>query len=458
MSISKQAARPVKRPAQKIAATLALTAALSMASLPAAAFTFIRDAEVERTLKMLTAPIFKGAGIGEDDVKLYIVQDPTLNAFVAGGANIFIFTGLLDQVKTPEGLISVVAHETGHVVGNHLARRRMVAENLSGPAMIASILAAAAAAAAGSGGGAAGAFALGQSTAQRAMLAYTRGEEAAADQAGITFMEKAGIDPGGSLEVLDLLRGQEFFSTARQDPYLRSHPLSADRYNFVKERVESSPEKGRKVSEELRYWHERMRAKLEAFIDPPELVLQRIEGQTGEIPTLMRAVAYHRLPDRAKSMAEVDALLAMRPNDPFYLELAGQFFLEVGDARHAAEKYGAALALAPNETLIAAGYGRALLATGEPADQKEALKVLEHAAAADPADSSTRRALAQAYAADGRPAMASLVTAEQYALNGSMEDAERFARRALPGLTEGSPAWLRAQDILRVSEAEKKDK
>ena len=443
---------PFKRAARTLGATLSLAAALTMTAGEALALSFIRDAEIERTLGMMTAPVFKSAGIGQGEINLYIVNDQTLNAFVAGGANIFLFTGLMDQVKTPEGLISVIAHETGHITGNHLARRKQVTENLAGPAMIASILVAAAGAAAGSGGAAASGYALGQSTAQRALLAYSRGEEASADQAAITFMEKAGIDPGGMLEVLNLIRGQEIFSTARQDPYLRTHPLSTDRYAFVRERVANSPANGRKVSNEMRYWHDRMRAKLEAFIDPPELVLNRVGDESGEIPSLKRAVAYHRLPDRAKSMAEIERLLAIRPKDPFYLELAGQFLLEVGRAAEAAEKYAAALAIAPNETLIAAGYGQALLATGDPAKQQEALIVLERAAAADPADSSVRRSLAQAYAETDQPAMASLVTAERYALSGSMGQAHRFAKRALPSFQKGEPAWLRAQDIIRVAE------
>ncbi len=446
-----------RRIARATALMLSLSAAFSMAAGQAFALSFIRDAELERTLKMLTAPVFKAAGIGKDEVKIYIVNDPTLNAFVAGGANIFLFTGLMEQVKTPEGLISVVAHETGHITGNHLARRKMVTENLAGPALIASILAAAAGAAAGSAGAAVGAYSLGQSTAQRALLAYSRGEEASADQAGITFMEKAGVDPAGMLEVLNLIRGQEIFSTSRQDPYMRTHPLSSDRYSFVRERVSSSPVYGRKVSDEMRYWHDRMRAKLEAFLDNPERVLSRTRDAGDEFSVLKRAVAFHRLPDRKRSMEEIDKLLALKPNDPFYTELAGQFLLEVGRADEAAQKYGAALKIAPNETLIAAGYGKALLATGDPDKAHEALKVLERAAAADPADSEVRLSLAQAYAVADRPAMASLVTAERYALRGSMGEAKRFARRALPGLTEGGPAWLRAQDVLRVAENATKD-
>lgn len=453
MSAFKRLGRVLHNAARRIRAVLSLALIFSLTTSQSFALSFIRDAEIERTIKMLTEPVFKGAGIGQDDVQIYIVNDPSLNAFVAGGANIFLFTGLLDRVKTPEGLISVIAHETGHITGNHLARRRMVQENLVGPAMIASILAAAGAAAAGSGGAAAGAYSLGQNTVQRAILAYSRGEEASADQAAITFMENAGIDPGGMLEVLDLIRGQEVFSSSRQDPYLRTHPLSADRYSFVRERVAASPAKGKKVSGETAYWHDRMRAKLEAFLEPPELVLNRLDDDESELATLKRAIAYHRLPDRATSMSELAKLLELRPNDPFYLELTGQFLLEVGRAEEAAQKYGQALSIVPEETLIAAGYGQALLATNDPVNQKKALEVLEPAAAADPADTRVRQALAQAYAADNQPAMAALVTAERYALRGSMAEARRFAQRAASGLPEGSAAWLRAQDILSVSKA-----
>ncbi len=415
----------------------------------AQAASLIRDAEVEATLRKLTTPIFKAASMPPDSVDLFILDDFIPNAFVFGGRNMVFTTGILRTLETPEQLMGVIAHETGHMTGGHLARREEALSKASGPALL-GLIVGIAAAAAGGGGAAAGAMVGGQQIAQRAFLAYNRAEESAADQAAITYLDRAGIDPTGMEEVLEQFRGQEIFSARNRDPYALTHPMSAARLSAVERRVGESPHVGAKTPEDINYWFQRMRAKLDGFLDNPQRLLDRLDpSDHSEFTTLRRAVALHRLPDPDKAVAEADKLIAMRPKDPYYHELKGQILLESGRGAAAVAPYRDAVRLAPDEPLILAYLGRALLSLDDPKSDREALQALERGAArSNGGDATLLRDLAYAYARTGDEGMAALVTAERLAISGDRHDAVIQARRARAMLPPGSSGAVRAQDII----------
>lgn len=428
---------------------LALALMLVLPGLEARAAGLIRDAEIERTLDRLADPLFGAAGLSPQTVDLYIINDPELNAFVAGGRNIFLHTGMLMEFETPEELAGVIAHEVGHIAGGHLARRSITLRNARGPALV-GVLLGIAAGAAGSGDVAGAVISGSQGAVQRTLLRFSRAEEAAADQAGLGYMTRAGLSPEGMLKVLQMFRGQEVFLSTNTDPYALTHPLSAERLQLIERRAAEVA--GRYPSDPTRdYWHRRMRAKLSGFLDSPERVLDRLDGQpeTEEV-LLARAVALHRMADTRSALTTVDRLIAMRPADPFYIELKGQILHEAGRAAEAVPLYREAVRLAPREPLIRAGLGRALLALDTPASNAEALRVLEEARNADGTDPSSLRDLALAYGRAGDQGMATLATAERFALTGRMADAQLHAGRAAVILPQGSPGWLRAQDILAM--------
>ena len=426
-----------------VAAALALPGAASALSL-------VRDAEIEQTLNRMAAPIFQAAGLPAASVEILMVNDRSLNAFVAGGRRIFLFTGLMTELETPEELLGVIAHETGHIAGGHEARRAINIRNAQGPALI-GLLAGIAAGAAG-GGDAAAAIAGGaQGVLGRTLLRYNRSEEASADQAALSYLERAGIDPDGLREVLERFRGQEVLAIGNLDPYVLTHPLSTERMSLIERRVGALSGRAWPVDPQQAYWHQRMRSKLSGFLQDPSRVIARLQGQPETEFTLYeRAIALHRLPDPDAAVAAVDRLIAMRPNDPFYLELKGQILLESGRAGAAVPAYRAAVGMAPAEPLIKAGLGRALLQSNDPAANAEALRVLEEARREDLADASALRDLATAYDRAGNRGMATLATAERYALVGDFESALSLAERASGILPQGSPGWLRAQDILAL--------
>ncbi len=430
-------------------------AALLLVSAEADARTLIRDAEIEATLERLSRPIFEAAGLAPETVDIFILQDNTLNAFVFGGRNMVFHTGLLSRIERPEALMGVIAHETGHITGGHLVRRQINAENLQGPLAIGLALSALAGVASGNPEvGIAGALGT-ENAIRRSFLAYSRGEESAADQAGATYMERAGVDPGAVLDVLRIFRGQEVFQAGNIDPYAVTHPLSRERIALLEERAASSSARGASAGPEIAYWHARMRAKLDAFINSPDRTLARLDAEGNpkdELSELKRAVALHRRPDTEGALAAVDRLIALRPEDPFYHELKGQILFESGRGAAAVEPLRRAVALAPNEALIRGSLGRALLALNDPASDGEALETLEAATRGGASEPAVLRDLALAYARAGRDGDAALATAERFALVGEPRDALRHARRALDQLPVGSPGWLRADDIRAVAE------
>ncbi|GFE64136.1 M48 family metalloprotease [Litoreibacter roseus] len=424
-------------------------------AVPAYAASLIRDAEIEYALRKIAQPILQAAGMGSNRIRILVINDPSLNAFVADSRHVFVHSGLIMKLSRPEALQAVLAHEFAHIANGHLTLR---ASNLRAASTQGAIgLALAAAAALAGEGQAAGGLAAGTaSTAQRVFFSHTRAEEASADQSALRYMARAGLDPDAMSDVLNLFRGQEALRPGRQDPYALTHPLSRDRLRAVKGFAASQGSAGGEASAETVYWFNRMDAKLKGFLRNANYVLRRKESKgNSETAILRRAIAYHRTPKPKKALSELERLLAMRPRDPFYHELRGQVLLESGNVGAAVQSYRNALALAPNEALIMRGLGRAYLAADSADANRAALSTLEKARTRDSGDPGMLRDLAVAHARVGQNGLASVATAERYAIIGRYKDAELHAKRASGALPRGSSGWLRAQDVLIAAKSAK---
>lgn len=412
---------------------------------------FIRDAEIEATLQLIAKPIFVAAGLRPGSVRIIIVNDPRVNAFVNGRNAIFINTGMLTRLKTVPMIQSVIAHEVGHITGGHVVTRGAASKNAQSAIGVGMLLAAIAA----RSGGSEAAAALAASSAQvasRRFLAHTRAEEAAADQASVRYMALAGIDPQGALDALQLFRGQEILSENRRDPYATTHPLSTQRISYLRDAVARARANAKPTPANTVYWHARMVAKFEGFLRNPKTILERAKSTKDvELSTYLKAIAYHRASRSKDAHAHIDALLKARPSDAFYNELKGQFYLESGQVSAAIPYYKKALAQRPKDPILQAGLGRVLMALETDAGTKQALPILEKAARSDRFNPRILQDLALAYARLGRPGNASLATAERFALSGRIKDAKLHAERAMRALPEGTPAWRQAQDIVRVA-------
>ncbi len=434
--------------ARQLVAALAALALLGLPA-PAAALGLLRDSDIERSLSQLARPVLQAAGLSPGQVRVLVVDDGSLNAFIVDNRHIFINYGLILKLDTPAQLQAVIAHEAAHISNGHITRRTTNMQSMSTAAGLGVALAAMAAAAGADGSAAAGAAMGAASSAMRRFFSHTRAEESSADQSSIRYLVRAGVDPRGAVEVMKLFSGQEVLSTGRQDPYMRTHPLSRDRLRALESYVAAYGKDAAPDPAAL-YWHDRARGKLSAFLRAPKWTMRRAPDSVSQDIRLMReAVAHHRRSDTARALRAIDGALALRPGDPGYMDLKGQILLESRNFGAAVQAYGAAAGAAPHDPLILGGYGRALLAAGRP---QEALTALERARSLDFRNARVLRDLAQAYAKTGQTPMASTVTAERYALMGRMEDAKLHAERALARLPRGSGGWQRAQDVLSAAE------
>lgn len=425
--------------------------ALAFVTAPLRAQNLIRDPDIEHALSRLAQPVLSAAGLNPGQVRVLIVADSSLNAFVVDARHILIHSGLILRMKRAEELQAVIAHEAAHIANGHIARRAANLRNARNTALFGLIVSGVAAAASGSSKAGAG-IALGsQSTANRIFLSHTRAEEASADQSAMRYMASRKIDLSAMSDVLDIFRGQEALSTARQDPYVRSHPLTRDRMRAVAGYVAAYGAQSVE-NPDADYWFGRAKTKLGAFLQSPGSTLRRV-GRTddSDLALLARAVAYHRTPDPQRAIAEIGKLIARRPDDPYLRELQGQILLESRQTGAAVNAYRQAVSLGGNHPLILAGYGRALLAVGRADTDRAALQALEQAYARDPRNPRMLRDLAVAYAKAGQNGMASVATAERYALVGRLDTAATHAKRAEGILPQGSSGWNRALDVLNAA-------
>ena len=431
-------------------AALLLVAPLAPASAQQR-ISFIRDAEIENTIRIYAAPVFRAAGLNPEDIDVHIVNDRSLNAFVAAGLNMFFHTGLLLRVETPNQLIGVIAHETGHISGGHLARLPD-AMRASWDTMIVSLLGAAAAAAAGRGDAAMASVLAGQQIAERQFLRYTRTLEASADQAGVTFLDRAQQSSRGLMEFLQILADQDFLAADRQDPYVRSHPISAERVEFVRTWVAGSRFSGMPTAPGLLELHKRMRAKLLGYTDPTRALVQHRENDTTLEGRYARAFAFYRRGEMMRALPLVDSLLAEAPDDPYFNETRGQFTYESGRPREALPYYEKAVAALPDNALLRMGLAGAALATEDPSLVARAIQQLEQAQLRETNSAELWRLLSVAYGRDRQLGMSALAQAEQALLLGRRVDARAHAERAERLLPAGSPHILRLQDIKNAAE------
>ncbi|HUU25775.1 MAG TPA: M48 family metalloprotease [Methyloceanibacter sp.] len=445
----------------------ALVAALvgSLVSTSANAAGIIRDAETEALIRDYAKPIFRAAGLGSQNIKIHIVNDRNFNAFVVDGHNMFMHAGTLMTAETPNQVIGVIAHETGHITGGHLARLRNQVSKAKSASMMLQILGLAAMAGGalagvpGAGSLGLGAAMGGQDAALRSLLAYRQTEESSADQAGMTFLNATKQSGRGMLETFEVL-AQKLRGIQGINPYLMTHPLPQIRISQLRALVESSPYFPNIDPPELQFRHDLIRAKLSGFLDKPEIALNRYPPSDTSLPAVYaRAIATYRESGVQDALPMFDQLIAAQPNWPYFYETKGQFLFESGRGAEAITPLRKAIELAPHEALIQVMLAQALLGTNDNRYLDEAIRNLRQALIREQASAMGYRQLAAAYArkadlakASGAKrnfmAQASLASAEAYFYEGRLNLAKQQATRAKKGLIDGTPNWIRADDIL----------
>jgi len=434
---------------------LALTLGLALAQ-PVAAQSLLRDSETEMLFRDLSKPLIQAAKLDPASVKVVLVNDPEINAFVSAGQVVYLHTGLIVAADNANQLQAVIAHELGHVAGGH-AIRSYEGQGAATKITILSLVLAAAAAAAGAGDAAMGVLLAGQQAAMGNLLSFTRAQESSADLAGASYLSTAGVNGQGSLDFFKKLGNQEFrLAIPQKDSYGRTHPLSSERIASLEQVYRADPAWQRKTDPALEARFQRVKAKLIGFVDPRRATTLYPESDQSVPGHYARAYAYHRGAYPEKAAAETDALLKVSPNDPFFLELQGQVLLEGGHPVAAIAPLRRAVSGAPDQPMIAVMLGHALIATEDQSKFAEAKQVLKNAVNRDNDNPFAWYQLGIVYDREGDRARASLATAERQNLEGETKLALAAARSAMMGLKTGTPDYLRAQDIAMVSETQLK--
>src|SRR4051812_17737680 len=268
--------------------TAVLTAAALIAAPPAAVAQenrgppLLRDTEIEQLLREYTRPILRAAGLEKQNIQIVIINDAGFNAFVADGRRIFVNYGALMKSETPNQIIGVLAHETGHLAGGHLAKMREQLAQAQTQMIIAMLLGAGAMVAgarsgAGSGLTNAGAAAISgpQEMIRRSLLSYVRQQEENADRAGVKFLTLTGQSAKGMYETFKRFTNDSLFSARGADPYLQSHPMPAERVAALEELAHSSPYWDKKDDAALQLRHDMVRAKISAFMERQDTLYRR---------------------------------------------------------------------------------------------------------------------------------------------------------------------------------------
>jgi predicted Zn-dependent protease len=446
-----------------IAGGLAFSALIG--ATPAQAEGLIRDAETESLLRAYAKPILSAAGLGAQGIRIHIVNDRRFNAFVVDGHNMFMHAGTLMNAATPNQVIGVIAHECGHITGGHLARlRTQVAKAKSAALMLqllglAAMVGGAAAGEPGLGQAGMGVAFGGQDAALRTLLAYRQSEESSADQAAITFLNSAKQSARGMLETFDFM-ASKLAGIQGIDPYLQSHPMPQQRLTQLRLLAEASPYYANTDPPELQFRHDLMKAKLFGFIDEPQTTFNRYPQTDQSLPAqYARAIATYRQSGVNAAMPQLDALIAAQPENVYFYEIKGQFLFESGKAAAAVPPLREAVRLSPDEPLLKIMLGQALLGTNDKRLVDEAITNLRKALAREDSSAMGYRQLAAAYARKAEAAnaagakrqymaQAELASAEAYFYEGQLKRAKQQAKRAKAGFVDGTPNWIRADDIL----------
>ena len=421
---------------------------------PAMAQSVLRDAETEALFRDMSRPLIEAAGLRPADVQVVLIHDDSINAFVAGGQIVYIHSGLISRADNVNEVQGVVAHELGHITGGHIIRMHEGIGNATRISLL-SLLLGFAAVAAGAPEAGMAIMSGGQAAAMGRFLAFNRIQENSADQAGASFLSRAGISGRGSLAFFEKLQNEEFrLAIPQEDSYQRTHPLNRERIAVLENVYRSDPAWDRPTPAALEERFQRVRAKLRGYVEEPERVLARYPESDRSTPArYARAFALHRSAHPERSLAEVESLLAERPDDPYFLELKGQILLESGRPAEAITELRRAVELSRSEPLIASLLGHALIATEDAANFPEAERVLRTVVQRDQRNPFAWYQLGVVYDRAGDYGRASLATAERYSLTNEPQLAMSSAQAAMAGIPAGTPDWIRAQDIAMVSRA-----
>lgn len=410
--------------------------------------TLINDTEIEKEITQIIMPIANAAKIPENRLKIYIVNDDSFNAFVRGGEDVFIYTGLLKQIKTPNALRAVVAHELGHTIGGHMVQisQRMHDEMVR--TMIFQALGVGLMVAGGNPTAGVGVMAGATGIAQQSMLSFSRDEERMADDMAVDLMVSANQNPNGLIEVFEQMRDMNGEYESRVNPNRINHPLTSERLNNAKTKIgkvkKISTKKESDITKENKNY-EILRAKLIGYLDTDKNVITKYPySNKSDAAIYARAIANMRGGNLDMAKTGTQTLISRNPNNPYYYELLGDIEYQYGAYDDSVMAYEKSLKLTKNAPQIETALALVLSERNKPNDKSRAIELCKRVILIEPSPLAYWILARVTEAGESDWAMA-----EFYNMNGDKKNARKYAKSAQKKAKKGSPEHIKSGDILK---------
>ena len=410
--------------------------------------TIINDTEIERGISDIIMPIARAAKIPENRLKIYIINDDDFNAFVRGGEDIFVYTGLLKQIKNPNALRAVIAHELGHTIGGHMVQisQRMHDEMMR--TMIIQALGVGLMVAGGNPTAGVGVMAGATGIAQQSLLSFSRDEERMADDMAIDLMVAANQNPNGLLDVFDQMHNMNGEFESRVNPNRVNHPLTNERINNTKTKIsklKSVPKKSEfEIARENKNY-EILRAKLIGYLDQGKNVIAQYPySNKSDAAIYARAIANMRAGDLATAKTGTQTLINRNPNNPYFYELLGDIEYQYGAYDDSVRAYEQSLKQTTNAPQIETALALVLSERNKPGDSARAIELCKKVILTE--QSPLSYWILARVTKDGESDWA---MAEYYNMNGDTKNAKKYAKSAQKKSKKGTPEYIKSGDILR---------
>lgn len=412
-----------------------------------------RDAEIENIISSYAEPLFRVNGLNFDRFAIHLVADDSLNAFVANGKHMFLFSGLLRRSDDPGMVSGVIAHEVGHLAAGHLTMVRGAVEDASAMVILSTLLGVGVGLIGGGEAGVAVAAA-GQQIGTRTFTRFSRIQESAADQAALRSLELTGQSAEGLRDLMEELAESELLlSSSSEIPWFLTHPLSTERVHTMNAHIERSAFSGVAFDADVIDRHRRMIAKVTGFLLDPSVTYRTYpDAEESVYSRYAWSIARYRERLMDEALALIDGLIADEPENPWFHELRGQMLYETGDIAASVPSFAQSVKLAPGEPLLRINLARSLLQLDEEAGWREAIRHLDEARVHESDMPVTWSLLGHAFEKLGDEARSRVARAEMHYMRGELRRARKLAGDAIDGLETGTTDWFRATDILAATD------
>ncbi|NUY39579.1 M48 family metalloprotease [Wolbachia endosymbiont of Litomosoides brasiliensis] len=401
----------------------------------------VRDSEVEAVVKELAHPLFSAADIDDGRIKIFVIYDDSINAFVVSNNSIFIHLGLLQYSTEPYVLLGILAHEIAHISSGHILQMSdavgcfqsiamisymvgLVSTIIINPQIASAILLS------------------GVALSSRLFFNYSQEQESVADSYALKYLDESGYDNSGMKEIFYYFRGIEHENT---EEYFRTHPLSSKRIFAVQNYRVKNEVRPILADKLLRF--KRMVAKLDSLFSPIYVLSNKYEDNSEYV----NAIIYYRQGKIKEAIAKVDSLIRESSNDPYLYELKAEMLYKIGNLSEAVKMYEESLRYLSEKSsyLVKLALSHTLLLYG---DIKKAIFYLEQIVSVEPSNAFVWKYLGIAYKHDANAAMYYFALTKKAYIEGNLRQFAKHAELAIRNLPKDSPYLLQIEDMKRFNE------